>query len=71
MYLVSIDAQSEKFDNLNQVYGFLCGRVTAYRSHRPTFRQFKAWWLARRRRQAAAEPFAVGGVTCRILSTRK
>lgn len=56
MYRVIVEQDAETFENLNQVYGFLCGRVRAYRTYYPTFKMFKRWWGIRRRRKHQDNP---------------
>ena len=65
MYEVHVGDKSETFENLNQVYGFLCG-VSRIREVRPRFKQFKLWWVARKRRKADSDPFQIQGVSFRI-----
>lgn len=50
IYSVTIKQDTEHFENLSQVYGFLCGRLTLYRKYYPTFKMFKRWWGIRRRK---------------------
>lgn len=65
MYCVTIDRRIENFDNLSQVYGFLCG-VSLIREVRPNFKTFKRFWLLRRRRKIESEPFKIKSVSCQI-----
>lgn len=71
MYRVIIDQNTETFENLNQVYGFLCGRVSAYRSYYPTFKMFKRWWMIRRRLKNQKNPqLTIQDVQIILIKTR-
>ena len=65
MYEVQAGDKTEKFENLNQVYGFLCG-VSRIREIRPRFKQFRSWWLARKRRNADHDRFQIKDLFCSI-----
>lgn len=49
-YRIIAQARTEKFYNLSQVYGFLVGVFADYRKHHRTVKDFKRWYLSRRRR---------------------
>lgn len=38
--------RQEMFENLNQVYGFLCGVLPSYRGRFRQFKLFKKWFIA-------------------------
>lgn len=70
MYIVIVGPDRERFENLNQVYGFLCGRIHLYRMYYPTFRMFKRWWGIRRRKGQREPQLTIQGTDITIAKTR-
>jgi len=66
MYKILIGIKEEKFDNLNQVYGFLCGIFEDYKKSKSTFKQFKSSWSARKKRGELPYKIFSKEISCQI-----